>query len=192
MEKFEDFNVIKDYFLDLKQSTFYLSYAEELYLNYILDKKVPVDILLAGIQKCMHRFPIFKRRKVQLFMCHKDIEAYITDFLKKMWSDSNEHWYMARYNLHIERIKNLGLDKEYHLDLENTVPPNTEEEASYILNNIKKKIFEKEWERLSEPQKKEILSKFEKFKDIKELYEKIIMDHLLHKLNLHWIDLYSL
>jgi hypothetical protein len=37
-----------------------------------------------------------------------------------------------------------------------------------------------------------ILQKYEKFKKFPELYDKMIMDHVLHVLNLDWIDLYTL
>ncbi|MGC8649442.1 MAG: hypothetical protein ACP5S8_00545 [Hydrogenobaculum sp.] len=188
----EDFETVKDFFLDLKQSTFYLSYAEELYLDYILKKKVPKEVILQGIEKYMYRLPEFKRRKAMLFMCDNDINTSITDFIRRMWANSDEYWYIGRFDLHIKRLKYTGLDKKYDLDLDKTPYPTTEEEAASILNSIKRRIFEKEWHLLSQETKSIVLQRYEKFKKFPELYDRMIMDHVLHVLNLDWIDLYAL
>ncbi|MFP3254733.1 MAG: hypothetical protein RXN95_06650 [Hydrogenobaculum sp.] len=188
----EDFQTIKDFFLDLKQSSFYLSYAEELYLDHILKKKVPKEVIISGIEKYMYRLPEFKRRKAMLFMCDSDINASITDFIRRMWANSDEYWYIGRFDLHIKRLKYTGLDKKYNINLDKIPYPTTEEEAASTLNRIKKQIFEKEWDLLSQETKSMILQKYEKFKKFPELYDKMIMDHVLHVLNLDWIDLYTL
>lgn len=188
----EDFQIVKDFFLDLKQSTFYLSYAEELYLDYILKKKVPKEVILQGIEKYMYRLPEFKRRKAMLFMCDNDINTSITDFIRRIWGNSDEYWYIGRFDLSVKRLKYTGLDKKYNLDLDKTPYPTTEEEAASILNSIKRRIFEKEWHSLSQETKSIILQRYEKFKKFPELYDRMIMDHVLHFLNLDWIDLYTL
>lgn len=191
--KNEDFEEIKNYFLDLKRSVFYLSYQEEVYLNYILDKKIPKNIIMSGINKYMSRLPEFKKRKAFLFMCDKDIESYSIEFIKRMWSNSNDFWYISRLHFHIDKIKSLGLDKKYNIDLKNVdISSMTEEKAQTILSNIKKHIFDQEWKKLDKTTKDQIMAKYQKFKNIKELYEKIIIDDVLGKLNLNWIDLYSL
>ncbi|MGC8676987.1 MAG: hypothetical protein ACP5UF_02030 [Hydrogenobaculum sp.] len=188
----EGFETVKDFFLDLKQSTFYLSYAEELYLDYILKKKVPKEVILQGIEKYMYRLPEFKRRKAMLFMCDNDINTSITDFIRRMWANSDEYWYIGRFDLHVKRLKYTGLDKKYDLDLDKIPYPTTEEEAASILNSIKRRIFEKEWHLLSQETKSIVLQRYEKFKKFPELYDRMIMDHVLHVLNLDWIDLYAL
>jgi SRSO17 transposase len=127
-----------------------------------------------------------------LFMCDSDINASITDFIRRMWANSDEYWYIGRFDLHIKRLKYIGLDKKYNINLDKIPYPTTEEEAASILNRIKKQIFEKEWDLLSQETKSMILQKYEKFKKFPELYDKMIMDHVLHVLNLDWIDLYTL
>ncbi len=187
-----DYQKVKDFFLDLKQSSFYLSYMEELYLEYLLKKKIPVEVILSGIQKYMYRLPEFKRRKAMLFMCEEDINASINDFIRKMWIGEDQYWYISRFDFHIRRLKYAGLDKKYNIDLNKILYPTTEEEAAKSLEHIKKIIFEKEWSKMSEETKNIILQKYDKFKKIPELHNKMVIDHVLHALNLDWIDLYSL
>lgn len=191
----DDIEEIKNTFLDLKQSAFYLSYTEELYLDYLIKKGLPKEVILEGIRTYMYRLPIFKRRKAMLFMCDKDIETHSTRFLRSMWSNSNEYWYISRLLFQLEKVKALGINKKYNINIDikslNTEDI-TEEKAKNILYDIKRKIFSKEWETLTEEEKQSILSKYEKFKDIKELYDKMIIDDLLYRLNLHWVDLYNL
>ncbi len=188
----KDYQRIKDLFLDLKQSSFYLSYMEELYIEYLLKKKVPVEVILSGVEKYMYRLPEFKRRKAMLFMCEEDIKASINDFIRKMWLDEDEYWYIARFDFHIKRLRYLGIDKKYGIALDKIQYPTTEEEAAKSLEYIKKIIFEKEWSHMDEELKHLILKKYEKFKNIPELYNKMILDHTLHIFDLDWIDLYSI
>ncbi len=192
IQKSEDYEKIKEFFLDLKQSSFYLSYMEELYLEYLLKKKIPIEVILEGIRKYMYRLPEFKRRKAMLFMCDDDINSSINDFIRRMWLDQDEHWYISRFDFHIKRLKYLGLDKKYNIDLNKIPYPTTEQEAARTLERIKRTIFEKEWSDTDEELKKLITEKYEKFKKIPELYEKMIMDHFLQAIGLEWIDLYNI
>jgi hypothetical protein len=188
----QDYQYIKEFFLDLKQSSFYLSYQEELYLEYLLKKNIQKEIILKGIEKYMYRLPIFKRRKAFLFMCDEDINSSITEFIKKMWIDSDAYWYISRFDLIVKRLKQAGLDKKYNINLSKINYPTTEEEAMSSVEKIKNIIFENIYDTLPQETKDLIHQKYEHFKNHKELYEKMVVDHVLYAFGLEWIDLFRI
>ncbi len=169
---------IEEFVSSLRGGSLFLSPKEKAFIGKFEEMGIPEDILKRAISKCINAFPHYRRSKVSLLMCRHEIEREIMRWRRSRKSVKREDW----LETFMRKLKEVGVE------VRNI--PSTEEEAQRILKEKEREIASELWNKLSEEERKRIISKYERYKEDEETFRSLIAREVLRKFKLPVLSLY--
>ncbi len=167
---------IEEFIANLRGGTPFLSPRERMYILNLEKKGVPLELLKRVIKKCFVSLPPERRYKFSVNMCKRLVEEEIKR--RKERPPETVPW-LETFKRKLESVGVL----DYPL-------PSTEEEAERILRNIENDIVRRLWDKLDRDKRREILRKYEKYKNNERVYKMLIRRELLKMFNIPPLSLY--
>ncbi len=172
---------LEEFVLSVKGGVFFLSPREKLFLKMLDEMGIPEEVVREGVEECYRSINPKRRSKHPLFLCFNSIMERYENHLRLEAQKIELDW-KGRFK------KKLGLVK--HLIETHVQEPTSEEEAERILRDIETSILRKLWKKLSPEERERIMSKFEEFKENREIFGELIKNEVRRTFGVPRLSLY--